>query len=754
MTAIGHSPDRTLVDAALVFAAKGWPVFPCHHETKKPLTQHGFHDASVDANVIEGWWRRWPNAMIGAPTGEAMDAWVLDVDDPALFEATSDIHLLSTRRCGTGKGYHLYFSWNADAPVRNSQLKMKRGEQVWPFPDLPGCDVRGAGGYVILPPSRHPSGKLYTWQNASEACEAPDDLLAIVRKLPVAGTLAAGPRAAEAPMSAISRGDGDHPYALSALRAECANIRSAGAGAQEGTLNDAALKIGGFVGGKCLEMDTAAGALIAAGLAMASHNPSQPWTADGIAMKVQRGLAKGMKNPRAVPPSAAPVRRKSANDDDGEKITPAEASEDMLALAFTAQHGDDLKFDHDEGKWYRWIDNRWQVDRKALAFEYARRICRELGDGNRSVGRAATSAGVEKFARGAEEHAVNSEIWNADPLLLGTPNGVVDLRKGVMSKPDKGLFISKCTSVIPARGEPAVWLQFLNEATLGNDELIRFLQQWCGYSLTGDTREQALIFIHGDGGNGKGVFLNTIKRVMGDYAVTAGMETFTANKFSGHPTELAMLRGARLVTASETEEGKAWAAARIKALTGGDPITARFMAKDFFTYQPEFKLLIVGNDAPSLITVDDAMRRRVNIVRFDNKPKTKDLQLEEKLRAEYPQILAWCIRGCRDWQANGLIRPTIVQEATTEYFSAQDLLGQWLDERTVQTPGRLDTCANFYANWASWIGSQGEDVPSKKLFGAAMSKRGFKSKSMRLSGIPAKVYQNIALLPPETNHGD
>src|SRR5262249_23653203 len=154
--------------------------------------------------------------------------------------------------------------------------------------------------------------------------------------------------------------------------------------------------------------------------------------------------------------------------------------------------------------------------------------------------------------------------------------------------------ITRVTSVAPSDGGCPLWLKFLNEATGNDEDLIRFLRQWCGYCLTGVVIEHALLFVYGDGGNGKSVFLNVVTSILEDYAATSAMETFTASNSDRHPTDLAMLRGARLVTASETEAGKEWAEARIKQMTGGDPITARFMRQDFFTYMPEFKLTIIG----------------------------------------------------------------------------------------------------------------------------------------------------------------
>lgn len=149
------------------------------------------------------------------------------------------------------------------------------------------------------------------------------------------------------------------------------------------------------------------------------------------------------------------------------------------------------------------------------------------------------------------------------------------------------------------------------------------------------------------------------------------MDTFTASRGGDkHPTDLAMLHGARVVTATETEEGRQWAEARIKAMTGGDPVTARFMRQDFFTYLPAFKLMIAGNHKPGLANVDEAARRRFNIVPFSHKPPKPDRELEKKLQAELPAILRWMIEGCLDWQAHGLIRPQVVIDATADYFEA------------------------------------------------------------------------------------
>ena len=217
-------------------------------------------------------------------------------------------------------------------------------------------------------------------------------------------------------------------------------------------------------------------------------------------------------------------------------------------------------------------------------------------------------------------------------MLLGTPKGTVDLISGRLHPSSQDEGITKLAAVAPAEtADCPIWRSFLNDSTGGDAEMICFLQQWCGYCLTGDVSEHAFVFLYGGGGNGKSVFLNTVSRILGAYHATAPMETFTASSGERHPTDLAMLRGARLVAASETEEGRAWAEAKIKSMTGGDPVTARFMRQDYFTYRPQFKLTIVGNHKPRLKNIDDAMRRRVNIVPFIRKPVKPDPCLEEKL---------------------------------------------------------------------------------------------------------------------------
>jgi putative DNA primase/helicase len=427
-------------------------------------------------------------------------------------------------------------------------------------------------------------------------------------------------------------------------------------------------------------------------------------------------------------------------------------TEDSAALAFAERHGGALRYDHDADAWYVWSGTHWARERTDLAFSWARDLAREISRTEKArVRHVASKAGfasaVEKFARADRTFAVTQEVWDRDHFLLGTPGGTVELRTGQLRAAQPDDRITKITKTAPAEtAECPLWQKFLFDATMGNQQLIRFLQALCGYALTGETREHILVFIYGPGGNGKSLFINTIASIMGDYAAAAAMETFTAAHYDRHPADLAMLRGARLVTAAETEEGRAWTETRIKQMSGGDPITARFMRCDFFTYIPTFQLVIVGNHQPNLKTVTDATRRRFAIVPFVHEPATPDRDLQEKLRAEWPGILRWMIDGCLDWQANGLVRPDVVLDATESYFAEQDMFGQWLDECCESAPTgvqrKSETSQALFESWTIFAQAAGEEPGSRRAFAERMAQRGRVSSK---DGRGNRVYLGIRL---------
>ena len=427
---------------------------------------------------------------------------------------------------------------------------------------------------------------------------------------------------------------------------------------------------------------------------------------------------------------------------DGQDFTvgidiPAEFSDESLALRFTATHGDTLRYVAAWGRWYEWTGTHWQADDTLRVFDLARRLCRRAsGECEKekvaaAVASAKTVAAVERLAKADRRHASTIKQWDADPWLLNTPGGTVNLRTGKMRAHNPADHITKMTAVEPG-GECPRWLAFLDTVTAGDAELQGYIQRMAGYALTGSIREHALFFFFGTGANGKGVTINTLTGLLGDYATVASIETFTASTSDRHPTDLAMLRGARLVTAQETEEGRRWAESRIKALTGGDPITARFMRQDFFTFEPMFKLVIAGNHRPGLRNVDEAIRRRFNMLPFAVRipPEERDLNLPETLKAEWPGILKWAIEGCLEWQDGGLRAPAAVVDATAEYLDAEDAMATWLRECCVDDRTAHASAGVLYASWKSWADAAGEPAGSQKRFSQAMVARGYQAQRL------------------------
>jgi putative DNA primase/helicase len=287
--------------------------------------------------------------------------------------------------------------------------------------------------------------------------------------------------------------------------------------------------------------------------------------------------------------------------------------------------------------------------------------------------------------------------------------------------------MTKITAIAPG-GKCPQWNKFLKRVTNNNLELEKFLQRMSGYAITGITRDHALFFLYGLGANGKSVFLSTVAGILGEYHKVAPIETFTASNTDRHPTELAVLRGARLVTAIETEEGRRWAESRIKALTGGDKISARFMRQDFFEFAPQFKLMIAGNHRPGLRSVDEAIKRRMNLVPFavTIPDAERDRELVEKLKTEWPGILTWMIEGCLAWQKDGLAPPQVVTAATRDYLESEDTLKAWLEDCCIVSPSEWTPVGRLFDSWAGYAEASGEQAGTKRGFSQRLEAHGFK----------------------------
>jgi P4 family phage/plasmid primase-like protien len=408
-------------------------------------------------------------------------------------------------------------------------------------------------------------------------------------------------------------------------------------------------------------------------------------------------------------------------------------TEDGVGQVFAIKYADALRFCHGPDVWHIWNGARWRPDETQQTFDAIRLLARRMaGTVDKesvatTLGKAAFSTGVERFVRSHQAFAMIPEEWDRDPYLVGTPRGTLDLRSGELRPARRSDFITKLLAVVPAPGgTPApLWDAFLQDATGGDEGLIQYIYRVTGYCLTGDARDEALFFLWGPGGSGKGTLLRTIGQIFGDYAKSSDIATFTETRNERHTQELARLAGSRLVTASEPEAGAKWKWARIKEITGHErPLTARKMYRDDVEFDITFKLLITGNNKPRLPATDAATVRRLNLIPFTRLPAKVDNTLKDRLVAEYPAILRRIIDGCLDWQRSGLNPPEAVHDATAGYLAEHGLRQRWIQEACVLDVEAAASTAELYASWSEYCRADRIPVESIRSFSFALEALG------------------------------
>jgi putative DNA primase/helicase len=591
-----------------------------------------------------------------------------------------------TRAVKTARGGHLWFKW----PEGQTRIIRNSAGEI-----ATGVDVRGEGGYVIVPPSIHPDGPAYTWaaDPSTPIADAPGWLVELAVK---------ASRQESPPGTPREKGNGH------------------AGGTTEGKRNDALASLAGSMRRRGMDADAILAALLA-------HNAAHcdPPLPENEVRQIAASVARYQPAPEAMV-----------------------WTEHDLTIKFTETYPN-LRYVAPWGKWLLFARGGWRDDDVRSVFDHARAVCVEVSAGLdpketgtlKSLRSAKTRAAIENMARSDPRQAATVDQWDRDGWILNTPGGTCDLRTGVLREHRAEDYLTKMTAVTPQIGDCPIWMGFLNRITAGDLDLQRYLQRVVGYSFTADISEHALFFFYGTGSNGKGVFTGTVHGIHADYAQVAQMEVFTENKNDRHPTELAALRGARLVIASEIDAGRRMAEGRVKSLTGGDPIRARFCRCDEFEFTPTFKLMLAGNHKPALRSVDEAIRRRVHLVPFTVTipPEERDLKLGEKLRSEWPQILQWAIDGCLAWQREGLNPPKAVRDATAEYFATEDAILSWQADRCIVSPQVGSTKSSLlYQDYKAWAERTGEFCGSQKRFSQDLIDRGFKSypsNGVRFEGI-------------------
>lgn len=448
-----------------------------------------------------------------------------------------------------------------------------------------------------------------------------------------------------------------------------------------------------------------------------------PWPEDRLRREFKALLRVDRENHSPMPGQKA---------EDGESAAP-EFSDDALVQLFVRECGRDWLHVALWGQWYRWTGKVWKRDTVGAVVQAVRIVCRDAALKNnkppdqRRLASAKTILAVARIA--ATDPVIATDVDELDQhlMLLNTPEGIIDLETGTVAPHQRSLLLTQMTKA-SLGGGCHTWMRFLQTITGDDTDLMAYLARVAGYCLTGHTNEQAFFLLHGLGANGKSVFLQTLAHVLGDYAATAAGDTFISRSGTRHLSEIAGLRGARMVLMSETEPDAQWAEARIKMVTGGEKLRANFMYKDHFEFTPQFKLLVGTNHRPALGEVGEAMRRRLHLIPFNVTipADQRDPELAEKLKAEANGILGWMLAGCHDLQRLGGLQPPLcVSAAVDEYFSTEDRFGQWIDECCDVGAACRGTSKSLFGSWANWTKEAGLDPKSNRYLGEQLRSRGF-----------------------------
>jgi putative DNA primase/helicase len=752
----GLSP---LGQAALEWVRNGFAVFPCRPRGKDPLTTHGFKDATRDEAQIHRWWMRWPNANIGLPTGEENELVVIDVDG---IEGEKRLAMLGekfgklppTSRGKTGNGRHIFFA-------------VPDGCDPIPSSVAEGLDIRGDGGYVVGPPSVHPNGKAYEWdeQSPEDFALAPPWLLDVARnwkaEIETLGRPGAADRVCEgkdggsikggAPTARQRRANGNRGASTAAFanvrapepwtEAGEARLRSALA-AIPAEKRDGVWREVGFALHDLAAGDqrwpgrplwdewskTCAGKFDPAGQDKAWASFRRGYDGERVGLGTVYRLAKengwiDPHNPLAAASDEAPIIEPKATVEFSRRLRTDVGN----ARAFLDLFGENLRFVEKWGCWIVWDDARWVEASDVAMLPIGARATEEMlkwavaqpvGNADRNAWinhavatqRDARLRAMINLAKGDARARIEPDALDADAWLLGCPNGTLDLRTGELREAGRQDYITKQISMpFDSAADCSQWRQFLDWAMEGDSEKTGFLQALAGYALTGEVREEKMCVFVGDGANGKSTFLMTLHDLFGDYAgkVRSDLLVHAQGKEGAPSPDIAALHGKRFVIASETEDGCSLSEARIKDIVSNEVVAARRLHRDPFTFRPTHKIILETNHPPHVRGTDHGIWRRLAIVRFnatiEEDRKVADFR-ERVLRPESAGILNWAVEGLTRWKRDGLRLPASVREATAEHRAAMDTVGQWIEERTERDPSSIVPVSSLHNDYVSYLG--------------------------------------------------
>jgi len=438
----------------------------------------------------------------------------------------------------------------------------------------------------------------------------------------------------------------------------------------------------------------------------------------------------------------------------GAAANPARAGEEHERLTdvgnarrFARANRGEILYCHTWNCWMVWDGVVWHADQTGEAMRRAKDVVRNMyreagelpeGPARAQLAKHATSSerssrleAMIKLARSEESIPVLPDEFDADSWVLNLENGVLDLSTGELREHDPA---NLCMKQAPIRFSSEAtcprWDSFLREIFDSNDELISFIGRAVGYFLTGSTKEQKLFFLYGRGANGKTTFVEVVRALLGTYAVATDSSSITRRGRRGVRNDVARLNGARLATAQETDFDEPLDEPLVKQLTGGDTITARFLYSEAFDFKPRFKLLLAGNHKPVIRGTDDAIWRRIVLIPFEVTipEKEQDRDLLRKLLRELPGILAWAVRGCLDWRSRGLLIPRSVLNATAEYRTESDFVGDFIADCCVLDPAARESATDLNRAHTEWARENGGAPASPTFLGRQLAERGLRKR--------------------------
>jgi len=436
-------------------------------------------------------------------------------------------------------------------------------------------------------------------------------------------------------------------------------------------------------------------------------------------------------------PSEAPTKKKSGFNF---RLTDTGNAERLVRT-----FGGRIRYVRDAGEWRVWSGKAWLTDKTGQVDRTAKKVAQEIFNeayeledkderdemlswAMRTESRDRRNAMIDLAAKERDIVTLIDE-YDQDQWLFNVQNGTIDLKTGALLPYDPAKMMTKISPVAyDPEAKCPLWDKFLARVQGNDQQMVDFLSRAVGYTLTGDAGIQAMFFLHGDGCNGKGVFTSAIRLLMGSYADNASFDTFVTQKNDGRiRNDLAKLVGARYVTASESQDGNHLDESLIKSLTGGDPITTRFLHKEFFTYYPQFKLWMSSNYKPAIHGLDWGIWRRVKMIPFEViiPDEERDEQLTDKLKGELPGILNWALKGLADWLKFGMMYPDKVNAATQQYRESQDIVGRFLRAKCFLEPNMSTRVTGLYLSYKNWAADTKEFVLKERKFGDAMRRRGF-----------------------------